>query len=371
MDRRLLLRGGLAAAGLAMAGAGKAAVPPSPLVRIRVDPPEVFRTTVCTRPFREAGPRIETETVGRKTVVHNYGHGGSGWSLSWGSAAEAVSLAMASSPRQIAVIGAGALGLTAAITAQRAGADVTIYARERFPFVRSARATGSWTPDSRIAKAAAVTDGFPAFWERMARTALAMHQSYVSVPGNPVDWLDNYVMHDPPQAPDPNAAPEEDPGFLYLQDRIRDLSPRYSDVPNDMHPFASENVRMGPQMTFNVADYSHQLESDFFAAGGHIEHADFATPADFAHLKEHVVICCTGYGSRALWKDDSIIPVRGQIVWLVPQEGVHYGVSHGSLLVLARRDGIVVQETGPNENFGMGIDDETSISMPGKPRSTS
>ncbi len=38
---------------------------------------------------------------------------------------------------------------------------------------------------------------------------------------------------------------------------------------------------------------------------------------------------------------------------------MHYGVSHGSLLVLARRDGIVVQETGPNENFGMGIDDET------------
>ena len=358
MDRRILLQGGLATASLVMAGRARAAVPPAQLIPIRVDPPEVFRTTVCTRPFREAGPRIEVETVGRKIVVRNYGHGGSGWSLSWGSAGEAVSLAMQSSPRNVAVIGAGALGLTAAITAQRAGANVTIYTRERFPFVRSARATGSWTPDSRIAKAAAVTPGFGDLWERMARRALAMHESYISVAGNPVEWLDNYAVHDPPPPPGTPQPPDEDTGFLYLQDRIRDLEPRYSDVPNDRHPFNSEHVRMGAQLTFNVAAYSHQLEQDFLIAGGRFAHADFRSPADFAHLKEHVVICCTGYDSRALWKDDTIIPVRGQIVWLTPQEGVHYGVSKGSLLVLARRDGIVVQETGPNETYGMGDDSE-------------
>ena len=31
----------------------------------------------------------EAETIGDKRVVHNYGHGGSGWSLAWGSAAAA------------------------------------------------------------------------------------------------------------------------------------------------------------------------------------------------------------------------------------------------------------------------------------------
>ena len=132
MDRRALLQSGLAAGALAMTGQARAAEPA--LIRIRTDPAEVFRTTVCLRPFRAVGPRIETEALGRKTVVHNYGHGGSGWSLSWGSAAEAVRLAlesyphMQSSPKKIAVIGAGALGMTAAITAQRAGAEVTIYA---------------------------------------------------------------------------------------------------------------------------------------------------------------------------------------------------------------------------------------------------
>ncbi|MGI4853615.1 MAG: FAD-dependent oxidoreductase [Janthinobacterium lividum] len=126
---------------------------PGAIVPIRADLDRIFRITVCLRPFRAAGPRFDVEKVGNKTIVMNYGHGGSGWSLSWGSADLAVRKAMEAAPgqRDIAIIGAGALGLTAALTAQRMGYSVTIYAKERPPYVRSARATGSWTPDSRVA----------------------------------------------------------------------------------------------------------------------------------------------------------------------------------------------------------------------------
>src|SRR5262245_61471387 len=61
---------------------------PLPLVRAQTD--RIISLTVCTRPFRAGGARIESERLGRKTIVHNYGHGGSGWSLSWGSATLAV-----------------------------------------------------------------------------------------------------------------------------------------------------------------------------------------------------------------------------------------------------------------------------------------
>jgi hypothetical protein len=110
-----------------------------PIIPIRADMDRIFRITVCTRPFRPAGPRQDVERVGDKFVVHNYGHGGSGWSLSWGSADVVVGkvLAEGNGQREVAVIGAGALGLTAALTAQRAGLKVTIYARERAPYVRS------------------------------------------------------------------------------------------------------------------------------------------------------------------------------------------------------------------------------------------
>ena len=47
----------------------------------------------CTRPFRAQGPRIEPERLAGKTVIHNYGHGGSGFTVSWGCAEEVARLA--------------------------------------------------------------------------------------------------------------------------------------------------------------------------------------------------------------------------------------------------------------------------------------
>ena len=65
-----------------------------------------------------------------------------------------------------------------------------------------------------------------------------------------------------------------------------------------------------------------------------------------------MVINATGYGARALWKDESIVPVRGQIAWLIPQPEVNYGVMYKGVNMLARRDGIVVQDQGIGEMEG-------------------
>ncbi|MGI8841891.1 MAG: FAD-dependent oxidoreductase [Caulobacteraceae bacterium] len=216
LDRRRLLRGSGAFGGLSLIGLGgcvtasrpisnlvvpatagppvQGAVPALAPVRASLD--RMFDITVCLRPFRAAGPRLDVERVGDTLVVHNYGHGGSGWSLSWGSSTMAVRKAMATSPREVAVLGCGALGLTSAILAQRAGARVTIYARERLPDTRSARATGTWTPDSRIALAGATAPGFAALWEEMARVSFKTYRQYLGLPGHPVEWTDRYLVSD-------------------------------------------------------------------------------------------------------------------------------------------------------------------------------
>ena len=77
-------------------------MPPLALVRAHTD--RIFDIKVCIRPFRTKGPNLDVEQIGDAMVVHNYGHGGSGWSLSWGSADMAVQKAMSRSPKQIAVI---------------------------------------------------------------------------------------------------------------------------------------------------------------------------------------------------------------------------------------------------------------------------
>jgi glycine/D-amino acid oxidase-like deaminating enzyme len=105
-------------------------------------------------------------------------------------------------------------------------------------------------------------------------------------------------------------------------------------------------------MAFNVAGYSRQLLNDFLIEGGRIEHADFREPTDLQSLPQKTIVNCTGYGARALFRDESIVPVRGQIAWLIPQPEVNYGVMYKNVYILARRDGIVVQDGGKGEMEG-------------------
>ncbi|HVP00089.1 MAG TPA: FAD-dependent oxidoreductase [Bryobacteraceae bacterium] len=314
------------------------------LAPVRAQTDRIFRITVCSRPFRAAGPRLDVERVGDKTVIHNYGHGGSGWSLSWGSSAVAVEKAMALGERDVAVIGCGALGLTSAILLQRAGARVTIYAKDRPPDVRSSRATGAWTPDSRIALTNSVSADFPALWERMARRSFQMYQSYFGLAGNPVEWADRYTLSDgDPAEAQANRQRADTLGFAHYQDRIADMMPHSRDLPQGTHPFPTRHVRQGLNLIFNIAAYSKQLMMEFFAEGGKLEKVEFHSPSELIQLREKVAINATGYGARALWKDESIVPVRGQIAWLIPQPEVNYGILYRNVNILGRRDGIVVQ----------------------------
>ncbi len=327
-----------------------AAIPNLAPVRAQTD--RIFRITVCSRPFRAAGPRLDVERVGDKTVVHNYGHGGSGWSLSWGSGAVAVEKAMALGEREVAVIGCGALGLTSALLLQRAGARVTIYAKDRPPDVRSSRATGSWTPDSRIALTSAAGADFPALWETMARRSFQMYQSYFGLAGNPVEWADRYTLSDAdPAEVHADRRRADTLEFAHYQDRIADMMPGSRDLAQGTHPFPTRYARQGSTLTFNIAAYSKLLMTEFFVAGGKMETVEFHSPSELSRLREKVAINATGYGARALWKDESIVPVRGQIAWLIPQPEVNYGVLYKSVNILGRRDGIVVQ-AGINEMEG-------------------
>ncbi|WP_165184112.1 NAD(P)/FAD-dependent oxidoreductase [Caulobacter soli] len=327
-----------------------------PLAPLRMSADRITKITVCLRPFRAAGPRLDVENVAGKRVVHNYGHGGSGWSLSWGSSTIAARNALEGGTREVAVIGCGALGLTSALLLQRAGAKVTIYAKERTPQARSFRATGTWSPDSRVADADKVAPGFPALWEEMARTSYATYQTLLGLPGEPVSWSDRYSLFDGPAETHPHV--EGAVRFAEYGDRLKDIVPGFHELPAGSHPFPAARVRHGTSMQFNVTDLAHMLTNDFLAEGGAIVAMTFDTPADLARLKEPVVVNCTGYGARALWKDETITPVRGQIAWLAPQPEVRYGLFYRHVSVLPRPDGIVVQQVGDSDMWGYGVADE-------------
>jgi len=329
--------------------------PPPALAPIRASADRIVALSVCTRPFRAQGPRIEAERVGRRTIVHNYGHGGSGWSLSWGSAELAVRLALATGERRIAVIGCGAIGLTTAVAAQRAGLRVRIYAKDRLPDVRSFFATGVWSPDSRICTAEHATPEFERRWEAMARTSFRTYQTLLGLPGEPIEWRDGYVLSDVPfDQPSGGGGEGDEPDYPDLESRLLpDLGPNSQTLTPEQHPFPVPYARRFTQMTFNITAYSRLLMDDFLRLGGELETREFASAREFAGLKERTVVNATGYGARALLGDDSIVPVRGQTARLVPQPEVNYGLVYRghNFNTVPRRDGILVQAQAPGD-FG-------------------
>jgi|HubBroStandDraft_1064217.scaffolds.fasta_scaffold19600_2 D-amino-acid oxidase len=361
LDRRRLLHGSAILGGMHLSGCAMSpdqgtpdAQPVPPLAPVRAEIDRLSNITVCSRPFRAAGPRLDTERVGDALVVHNYGHGGSGWSLSWGSSAIAVEQAMAGSPREVAVVGCGALGLTSAVLARRAGARVTIYAREPLPDTRSAHATGLWSPDSRVAGDSARLSGFAATWERMARVSFQTHRQYLGQAGDPVAWTDFYVLGN--MLGDVAAT---SPGFFHAGDTIQDLVPRPTLIPRGLSPFPTAYAWRSRWMMFNIAAYGRALMTEFVAAGGEIQRREFHAPGELAGLREKVVINCPGYGARALWGDATVTPVRGQNGWLTAQPEVTYGFVSPTVLMLSRRDGIVVQATDGGDMKGFNDASET------------
>jgi glycine/D-amino acid oxidase-like deaminating enzyme len=354
-----LLLGGLAGCA-AFSDKRTAKAPSLQLVPVRASTDRITRITVCTRPFRAQGPRLDTEQIGSKLVVHNYGHGGSGWSLSWGSSDIAVRKAMASGERDIAVIGCGAMGLTSALLLQRAGARVTIYAKDLPPNVRSSLASGLWTPDSRICLEENATPAFKQLWEQMARSSFQTYQNFLGLSGTPVEFIDNYFVADEPAAARRRGVTDGRPRFADLQrELVPDLLTQGADFAPGAHSLGSRYLRRSSLMMFNLASYTRLLLGDFGANGGKIEIAEFHTPDDLAKLREKTLINATGYGARALFGDQSLTPVRGQLARAIPQPEVNYGLFYKGVSFLPRRDGLVFQVVGEDDYYG--FNDDTAL----------
>jgi D-amino-acid oxidase len=91
--------------------------------------------------------------------------------------------------------------------------------------------------------------------------------------------------------------------------------------------------------------YLQALLRDFRQAGERVVLQEFHNIADITTLPEPIVLNCTGLGARALFSDTELIPIKGQLTYLLPQPEVNYVVLAGDLYMLPRRDGILLGGT--------------------------
>jgi hypothetical protein len=362
MDRRDLLKNSLALGGLAGFGTGAKAQTTMPLMDqppklmpIRAHTDRIYDIKCCLRPFRTKGPNLAVEHIGDATVIHNYGHFGSGWCLSWGSADMQVAKAMSFSPKKVAVVGCGIIGLTSAITAQRAGAQVTIYTRELIQRTRSVRANGVWGPGT-VALASEAPANLGEIWEQMVRITYKTLRFYTGLAGNPIAWADHYTLSDTPfDAPPPpprttlaNGQPA--PVFYNVhEERIADITSKGEILTPDVNPFPVKYAKRDTKMFFNFSEYCHLLMTDFVAMGGKFVMCDFHSPNELANLPEKVIINCPGYAAHDWWRDKAMVPVRGQTEWLAPQPEVNYGLTYRNVETRSKSDGVMVIAIGPDQ----------------------
>src|SRR5438067_11397380 len=93
-NRRQFLRGAIAASALLAARSRALSLNfERHFAPVKVSRDRIIREVVGLRPFRSEGFVVDAQRIGEKLVVHNYGHGGAGITLSWGTASLAMDLA--------------------------------------------------------------------------------------------------------------------------------------------------------------------------------------------------------------------------------------------------------------------------------------
>lgn len=333
------------AAGAAAACAGRAvpasrtapdplSAPSFHLPAVNVSRDRIIRTVVGLRPYRPSGFRVEREDLGGgRLLVHNYGHGGAGVTLSWGSAWLAVEglIGDAPPPARAAVVGCGAVGLATARLLQRRGVEVTIYAKDLPPDTTSNVACAQWGPYS-VSDARVHTDAFQDRLERAARISHRIFQEMVGVRYG-VHWLPNYPLSD---------VAFGGPG---QPDRLADLFPGSRDLEPGTHPFPVRHAREYTTMMIEPPVYLRAVMRDFQLAGGRIRIRDFASLDEIAGLAERRVVNCTGIGARDLVGDEELVPLKGQLTVLLPQPEIRYIALYQGLYMMPRADGILLGGT--------------------------
>ena len=340
MDRRTFLgTGAMAAVGLGLGGCARRVANAVSadrrlvlsLPRVRASWDRLIRTTVGLRPHRPSGFVLRTDSLDAKTVIHNYGHGGSGMSLSWGCGAVAATWALEHDSRRAAVLGCGAVGLTTARQLQRRGFDVTIYAKTVPPDTTSNMSLAGFTPTSGLVDAERRTDAWDAQFKEVAEISYRQLQVLVGS-GYGVSWIDTYETMDEVRVPrrDGDRLP-------LLSDHLR--TGRVVLEPGE-HPFPLRYATRQPSIRIEPSIYLDALVRDVRDAGGRIVIRTFDTRRDLMTLSEPIVVNCTGLGSRDLFGDAELMPVKGQLTHLVPQREVNFRTSGG---------------IGPADDVGIGI----------------
>jgi glycine/D-amino acid oxidase-like deaminating enzyme len=142
---------------------------------------------------------------------------------------------------------------------------------------------------------------------------------------------------------------------------VEALYPEAGMLTAGQHPFDVPYAHRRHTMLIEPAIYLGALIRDFHTAGGRIAIREFAEARDLVELREELIFNCTGLGARTLFGDSELIPIRGQLVFLLPQPEVDYcTLGPGSIYMFPRRDGILLGGSFDRDAWNTEVDTATT-----------
>ncbi|HET7288127.1 MAG TPA: FAD-dependent oxidoreductase, partial [Pyrinomonadaceae bacterium] len=313
-NRRNFLRGAMFTSALLAARPSFAFDTKRHFAPVKVARNRIIREVVGLRPYRPSGFMVDAKRFGNKLLVHNYGHGGGGVTLSWGTATLAVDLARdyliahkSPRPTKFAVLGCGVSGLSTARLLQRryqnGPGTVTIYAKDLPPDTTSNIAGAWWSPTSVYET---TTTKFNEQFRQACRISNRAFQLLVG-PEYGVRWIETFELM------------RHEAGLGRELAGGNDLYPQLEVHRDPDNYFGFPFVRQFTSMLIEPSIYLSALLRDFYIAGGRVVVKEFQSRKELARLREPVIFNCTGLGSRTLFDDEELTPVRGQLEILLPQ----------------------------------------------------
>ena len=283
------------------------------LIPPNFDQQNIDQAIVCVRPKRLGGARIEQEMHGEKLVIHNYGHGGFGWTLLPGSVQHSLTLlnkAITANPllaqQKITVVGAGCMGLLTALLLHEQGWDVTIVA-EQTESLTSHKAAGSL---STIAIKASQQN--QACMDQVAVDSYIFYKKLADNP-NPqftgVRSIPVYMIHD------------GTPRYYYPL-ITSGVTAHYQEV---MIEFGNGAVYKAKKFDTFALDTNHLMQQFMDKIVAYNIPVIKKKIVDFAQLETPIIFNCSGLGSRGL-EPKAILPVQGHLIKMKdqPQASLDY-----------------------------------------------
>jgi D-amino-acid oxidase len=291
------------------------------------------------RPYRNVSYRLDAETISGKFIVHNYGHGGAGITLSWGCAAKVRDIVqqhlVTCQDNDVAVLGAGVMGMTAATLLRDLGLTVTIYSDRNPNETTSSKAGGQW------AVSVIEFQGKEQELGDILRTAYTMFENSIGQ-GFGVSKRPNYTAT---RAHNLDIVLQLAPGLI--PDPV--VLPRMPFEGHTQGGFEYQTLLVEPPI------FLPRLEADLRARGVAFVHKRFTSRSDvLSFLTEKIIIDCTGLGAMTLWSDPKLVPIKGQLAMLPAQLNLQYLYGQNGYM-FPRADHLVIGGT-----FELGVNDETA-----------